>query len=163
MDNKWLVSMLGAGAMAVSASAWAQQAMSTVPNFYIGAEVGQADFGSEDDTAFKLIGGYQFHRNIAAEAGYGMLFDKEGAEVTALELVALGMFPVMDKLSVIGKLGFANVEVDTSAGSDDRTELTYGVGVQYDFTRNLGARAQWQRYDTDNEVDLLSVGIVYRF
>ena len=37
------------------------------------------------------------------------------------------------------------------------------LGVQYDFTRNLGARAQWQRYDTDNEVDLLSVGIVYRF
>jgi OmpA-OmpF porin, OOP family len=80
-----------------------------------------------------------------------------------MEIVAVGMFPVMDKLSVIGKLGFANVEVDTPVGSDDKTELTYGVGVQYDFTRNLGARAQWQRYDTDNEVDLLSVGIVYRF
>jgi len=163
MDKKWLVSMLGAGAMAVSAGAWAQQSMSTVPNFYLGAEVGQADFGSEDDTSFKIIGGYQFHRNIAAEAGYGMLFDKGGNEVTALEVVAVGMFPVMDKLSVIGKLGFANVEVDTSAGSDDKTELTYGLGVQYDFTRNLGARAQWQRYDTDNEVDVLSVGIVYRF
>jgi OOP family OmpA-OmpF porin len=161
MTKKWLVAMLGTAAMTLSAGGLAQQ--TTVPGFYIGAEVGQADFGSEEDTAFKIIGGYQFHRNIAAEAGYGLLFDKGGAEVTALEVVAVGIFPVMDRLSVIGKLGFANVDVETSAGSDDKTELTYGLGAQYDFTRNLGARAQWQRYDTDQEVDLLSIGIIYRF
>jgi len=162
MTKKWLVAMLGSAALTLSAGALAQQA--TVPGFYIGADVGQADFGSEEDTAFKLIGGYQFHRNIAAEFGYGMLFDKGGAEVTSLELVAVGIFPVMDKLSVIGKLGFAKLEVEAGAFSDDSTDLTYGVGVQYDFTRNLGVRAQWQRYDTDpTEVDLLSVGIVYRF
>jgi OmpA-OmpF porin, OOP family len=158
MTKKWLVAMLGSAAMLVSAGALAQQA--TVPGFYIGAEVGQGDVGSVEDTAFKLIGGYQFHRNIAAEIGYGMLVDKGGLEVTSLEAVAVGIFPVMDRLSVIGKLGFANV--DFKPGGDS-TDLTYGVGVQYDFTRNLGARAQWQRYDSDAEVDLLSVGIVYRF
>jgi OOP family OmpA-OmpF porin len=161
MTKKWLVAMLGSAALTVSAGAIAQQTFA--PGFYIGAEVGQADFGSDEDTAFKLIGGYQFHRNIAAEIGYGMLADKGGTEVTSLEVVAVGMFPVMDRLSVIGKLGFANVEFESGPISEDSTELTYGVGVQYDFTRNLGARAQWQRYDTDNEVDLLSVGIVYRF
>ena len=158
MTKKWLVAMLGSAALTVSAGAIAQQTFA--PGFYIGAEVGQADFGSADDTAFKLIGGYQFHRNVAAEAGYGMLFDKGGTEVTALELVAVGMFPVMDKLSVIGKLGFAQVDIE--GGSDD-IELTYGVGLQYDFLRNLGARVQWQRYDSDPEADLLSVGIVFRF
>ncbi len=161
MTKKWLTAMLGTAAITLSAAVHAQQ--TAVPGFYIGAEVGQADFGSEEDTAFKIIGGYQFHRNIAVEAGYGLLFDKGGAEVTALEIVAVGLFPVMDRLSVIGKLGFANVDVETSVGSADKTELTYGLGVQYDFTRNLGARAQWQRYDTDQEVDLLSIGIVYRF
>ena len=161
MTKKWLVALLGSAALTLSAGALAQQA--AVPGFYIGAEVGQADFGSEEDTAFKLIGGYQFHRNIAAEIGYGMLFDKGGAEVTSLEVVAVGIFPVMDRLSVIGKLGFANTDVETRFGSDDSTDLTYGVGLQYDFTRNLGARAQWQRYDSDAEVDLLSIGIVYRF
>jgi outer membrane immunogenic protein len=158
MTKKWLVAMLGSAALTLSAGALAQQ--TTVPGFYIGAEVGQADFGSADDTAFKFIGGYQFHRNIAAEAGYGLLFDKGGTEVTALELVAVGLFPVMDKLSVIGKLGFAQVDIEN--GSDD-IELTYGIGLQYDFLRNLGARVQWQRYDSDPEADLLSVGIVYRF
>jgi OmpA-OmpF porin, OOP family len=161
MTKKLLVAMLGTAAMTLSTGALAQ--LATVPNFYLGAEVGQADFGSDDDTAFKLIGGYQFHRNVAVEAGYGLLFDKGGSEVTALEVVAVGMFPVMNQLSIIGKLGFANVDVETPVGSDDKTELTYGVGVQYDFTRNLGVRGQWQRYDTDNEVDLLSIGIVYRF
>lgn len=158
MTKKWLVAMLGSAALSASAGALAQQA--TVPAFYIGAEVGQADVGSIEDTAFKLIGGYQFHRNIAAEIGYGMLVDKGGLEVTALEVVAVGIFPVMDRLSVIGKLGFANV--DFTPGGDS-TDLTFGLGVQYDITHNLGARAQWQRYDSDAEVDLLSVGIVYRF
>lgn len=159
MIRKWLVAMLGSAALTASAGALAQ--LATVPGFYIGAEVGQADVGSTEDTAFKLIGGYQFHRNIAAEIGYGMLVDKGGAEVNALELVAVGIFPVMNQLSVIGKLGFANVDFEPGG---DSTDLTYGVGAQYDITRNLGARAQWQRYDSDpTEVDLLSIGIVYRF
>jgi len=158
MTKKWLVAMLGSAALTLSAGALAQQA--TVPGFYIGADVGQADFGSEEDTAFKLIGGYQFHRNIAAEIGYGMLFDKGGVEVTSLEAVAVGIFPVMEQLSVIGKLGFANIDAEPGG---DSTDLTFGVGLQYDFTRNLGDRAQWQRYNSDAEVDLLSIGIVYRF
>jgi OOP family OmpA-OmpF porin len=164
MSKKWLISTLGAAAMIVSTGALAQaMSMATVPNFYAGAEVGQADFGTDDDTAFKILGGYQFHTNIAAEIGYGMLFDKNSAEVTSLEAVAVGIFPLANQFSIIGKLGFANVDVETPVGSDDKTELTYGVGVQYDFNRNLGLRAQWQRYDTDEEVDLISIGAVWRF
>jgi OOP family OmpA-OmpF porin len=160
MTKKWLVAMLGTAAMTLSAGVLAQQ---TVPGFYAGLDVGQADFGSEDDTAFKLFGGYQFHRNVAAEIAYARLLDKGGVEVNALELVAVGIFPVANQVSILAKLGFANVDVKTPAASDDKTELTYGVGVQYDFNRNLGARAQWQRYDTDQEVDLFSIGIVYKF
>jgi hypothetical protein len=159
VTKKWLVSMLGAGAMAVSTGAMAQ---ATVPNFYIGAEVGQAD-NSADDTGFKFLGGYQFHKNIAAEAAYGMLIDKDNVEVTTMELVAVGIFPLTPNLSLLGKLGFANVDVETPSGSDDGIELTYGLGVQWDFTRNLGVRLGWQRYDADSEVDYLNVGVVWRF
>lgn len=161
MTKKWLVSMLGAAAMVVSAGAFAQ--MSTVPSFYVGVEAGQSDAGNEDDTGFKIFGGYQFHRNIAAELGYGLLFDKSGVEVTAIELVAVGMWPINNQFSIIGKLGFANVDVETSLGGDDKTELTYGIGVQWDFSRNLGLRALWQRYDTDEEVDWIAVGVQWRF
>ncbi len=160
MIRKWFVAMFGAATMAVSAAALAQQPATA---WYIGADVGQADFGSEDDTSFKFFGGYQINRNFAVEAGYGLLFDKSGSEVTALEVVAVGLFPVANQLSLYGKLGFANVDVKTPAGSDDGTELTYGFGVLYDLTPKLGIRGQWQRYDTDQEVDVFSVGVIFRF
>jgi len=162
MTKKWVVSMLGAAAMAVSAGALAQ---ATVPHFYIGAEVGQAD-NSVDDTGFKLLGGYQFHKNIAAEVAYGMLIDKDNVEVTTLEAVAVGIFPVTPNISLLGKLGFAQVDVEVGGpggGSSDDIELTYGFGVQWDFTRNLGFRAGWQRYDADSEVDYINVGVIWKF
>ena len=159
MNKKWMVSMLGAAAMAVSAGAYAQQPAAT--GFYIGAEVGNTDVGgADDDIGFKILGGYQFHRNIAAELGYGLLYDKSGVEVKALEAVALGIFPIANQFSVIGKLGFANVDFNPGG---DKTELTWGVGVQYDFNRNLGLRALWQRYETDDAIDYLAVGVTWKF
>lgn len=160
MTKKWFVSILGAAALLVSAGAIAQPA---VPGFYVGGEVGQSDVGSEDDIGFKILGGYQFHRNIAAEIGYGMMFDKSDVEVTALEFVAVGLFPIANQFSLLGKLGLANVEVDSRGLSDDKTELTWGIGVQFDVSRNLGVRALWQRYETDDELDWLAIGAVWRF
>ena len=159
MNKKWCVSMLGAAAMAVSAGAIAQQPATT--GFYIGAEVGNTDVGgADDDIGFKILGGYQFHRNIAAELGYGLMYDKSGVEVKALEAVAVGMFPIANQFSIIGKLGLANIDVNPG---DDKTELTWGVGVQYDFSRNLGVRALWQRYETDEAIDFLAVGVTWKF
>ena len=159
MNKKWFVSMLGAAAMAVSAGAIAQQPATT--GFYIGAEVGNTDVGgADDDIGFKILGGYQFHRNIAAELGYGLMYDKSGVEVKALEAVAVGMFPIANQFSIIGKLGLANIDVNPG---DDKTELTWGLGVQYDFSRNLGVRALWQRYETDDAVDFLAVGVTWKF
>jgi len=160
MTKKWFVSILGAAAMLISAGAMAQPA---VPGFYVGGEIGQSDVGNEDDIGFKILGGYQFHRNIAAEVGYGMMFDKSDVEVTALEFVAVGLFPIANQFSILGKLGLANVEVDTPGGSNDKTEFTWGVGVQFDVSRNLGVRALWQRYETDEEVDWIAIGAVWRF
>ena len=69
MNKKWLVSMAGAAALAFSAGAMAQ--------FYVGAEVGQTDIdGASDDIGLKFLGGYQFHPNVAAEVGFGMMYDK---------------------------------------------------------------------------------------
>jgi OmpA-OmpF porin, OOP family len=166
MSRKWLVSVLGAAAVAMSVGAQAQQTAGAplVPNIYAGVEIGQSDVGSEDDIGFKIFGGYQFTRNLAAEIGYGMLFDKSDVEVTLLELVGVGLFPIANQFSLIGKLGFANVEVDSPGGSRDKTELTYGIGVQFDMGRNLALRALWQRYDTDpDEVDWIAIGAAWRF
>jgi OOP family OmpA-OmpF porin len=153
MTKKWLVALLSAAAMAFSAGAMAQG--------YVGLDVGQTDVGPTDDTGFKIFGGYQFHRNVAAELGYGLLFDKGGLELTSLEAVAVGMFPLANQFSIIGKLGLAML--DASPGGDE-TELTYGIGAQYDVTRNLGVRLQWQRYSTDpDDIDFISLGVLWKF
>src|SRR5687767_9302417 len=96
MIKKWFVAVSGAAALALSTGALAQMAP-TVPNFYVGLEVGQTDVESEDDTGFKILGGYQFHRNIAAEVGYGLLFDKGDGEITSLEVTAVGLFPLANQ------------------------------------------------------------------
>jgi OmpA-OmpF porin, OOP family len=155
--KKWLVAILGSAAMTVSAGAFAQQ---TVGGLYAGVDVGNADFGSDDDTAFKLFAGYQFHPNVAAEVAYSMLYDKGGSEANALEIVAVPMFPINPQFSVFGKFGFAHIDNDPG---DRDTEITYGIGVQFNATPKIGVRAGWQRYETDQEIDLLSVGVVVRF
>jgi OOP family OmpA-OmpF porin len=163
MTKRWFVSLLGAAAMAVSGAAFAQAP--AVPAFYIGAEIGQGDAGEEDGLGWKFLGGYQFHRNFAAEVGYGWLVDEDDVEVTALEFVGVGMFPLGNNFSVVGKLGFASWEFDAPGGTnEDGTDLTWGVGVQWDFSRNLGLRAMWQRYETDpEETDFLNIGVLWKF
>ena len=170
MIKKWLVAALGTAAMVVSAGALAQK--QATPGFYVGGEVGSFEADDESDTAFKILGGYQINRNFAVEGAYGFLFDKEvqgvNVEVTAFELVGVASFPIADKFSVFGKLGFAMWEVEASAfglsGSEDGTDLTFGVGLQYDLTPKLAIRGQWQRYDIDDDdADLFSVGLIYRF
>ena len=168
MNKKWIAAMLAAGAMTLSAGAMAQQMDS---GWYVGGAFGQADLGPDEDTAWKISGGYQLNRTFSAEIGYTNLgeIDVPGgsAEATAWELIALGKFPVANQFSVYGLVGFANVEGEATVGgitvSDDSTELTYGIGAQFDVSRNLGIRAQWQRYDTDDEIDVMSLGVVWKF
>jgi outer membrane immunogenic protein len=160
MTKRSIVALFGAAAIALPASAWSEE---PARGWYIGAELGQASFADEDDTAFKLLGGYRINRHFAAEGGYAWLFDKDGAEVTAFELVALGSFPVANQFFVLGKLGLANVYAEGPTIDEEKVELTYGLGVQYDMTRQIGIRGQWQRYDSSEEVDLFSIGVVWRF
>ena len=163
MNKKWLVAMLGAAAMTMSAGAIAQQQMS---GWYIGGDIGQSDVGPEDDTSFRFFGGYQINRNFSAEVGYGMLFDKGGVEISSLEISALGKFPLTNNFSIFGKLGFASTTVEFLGFDDDDTDLTYGFGVQYDVNRNFAVRGMWQQYKQDilvDDVDVLSLGVIYRF
>jgi opacity protein-like surface antigen len=158
MNKKWFAAMLGAASMAVSAAAVAQQADS---GWYAGASIGNAEAGSEDDTAWRIAGGYRFNRTFGAEAAYVNMGDFGGGDdVTSLELVGTAGFPLGNQFSIYGLAGIAMLE----AGDEDETELTFGVGGQFDFSRNMGLRVQWQRYDTDpDEIDVLSVGVVFKF
>jgi hypothetical protein len=35
--------------------------------------------------------------------------------------------------------------------------------VRYDIVRNFAVRAEWQRYNGDSDVDVFSIGALYKF
>lgn len=129
--------------------------------WYVNGSIGQADAVGEKDTAWRIAGGYRVNRTFGVELGYANLsdFGFGGDDVTSLEVVGTAGFPIANQLSVYGLAGIARLEAD----DENETELTFGVGLQYDFSRNMGVRAQWQRYNTDEEIDVLSVGVVVKF
>jgi OOP family OmpA-OmpF porin len=151
----------------------------------------------DKDSSWKIFGGYQINRNFAIELGYSDLGAVTAStppfvlfplvvpaanlkiETTVWEVVAVGSLPVADRFSIFGKAGFYRADTDTrvdfgalgsTSESDSNTDLTFGIGVRYDFTRNFGVRAEWQLYsgveagfDEDGDVDVMSVGLLWRF
>ena len=195
LKKTMIAALMAAGGLAASQASIAQG----MPDrgWYAGGSLGQSDTDCEPaaglscdnkDTAWKAFGGYQLNRNFAVEFGYTNLGEVSASgggvnisvESTAWELVGVGSFPLANQFSVYGKLGFFRAEAEVSSniaggsGSKTTTDLTYGLGVRYDFSRNLGLRAEWQRYAKieapettvsggDSDFDVLSVGIVWRF
>jgi OOP family OmpA-OmpF porin len=147
----------------------------------------------DDDTGYKAFVGWQFHKNFAAELGYVDLGDFDidtnitaptaatfngDAEVDGFSLSLVGNYPVTEKFSVIGRIGayFWDVDADGSAtigattvnlgGSDDGTDINFGLGAQYDFNKTIGVRAEYEVYTDvgdEDDIDFLSAGIVVRF
>jgi OOP family OmpA-OmpF porin len=160
----------------------------------VGGSVGQSKikvdcsgFSCDDtDTAFRVFGGYNFNKHFGVELGYADLGKvtlsggglTASVEAKAWDLMAVGTLPIGDKFGVYGKLGMYRAESDLSSNtpligsaSDTNTDITYAIGAQYNFTKNLGIRAEWQQYKKvgsdntggDGDVDVMSIGVVYYF
>jgi OOP family OmpA-OmpF porin len=148
----------------------------------------------DHDTAWKLFGGYQFNRNFGAELGYadmgkakangivsGVAVDVNSA-VTAWDLVGVGTWPFGQGFGLYGKVGLYRAETKTSgsgalagfttaaSSKHANSNLTFGLGGRYDFTKVIGARAEWQRYrnvgggsTAKDDIDVFSVGLLFNF
>lgn len=126
-------------------------------------------------TAARLLGGYQFSRNFAIEAGYHSLGKATvpGANVKfdAIEASTLFLMPFGD-FSVFGRLGLMRGTAKAAGGQERNNDLTYGAGVQFEVSREFAVRGEWQRYPgfggpttfaADTDVDAWSLGVVFRF
>jgi len=55
--------------------------------------------------------------------------------------------------------------------SESGTDLTYAIGVKFNFTKNIAGTLQWQQYndvgsdDTTGKADVrvLGIGVIFRF
>jgi len=170
--NAWKPLALAVGiALALPAAAQSVREDDT-PHVYGGGSVGRND---NSEISWSLFGGYQANRWLGAEFGYRDLGRLTIGGVTvdsnAWELVGVGRVPLFDRLSAYGKLGGYMGRSHGGGFNENNTDLTYGLGVEYGFTRNSALRGEWQRY-TDlggggfgakNDLDVASLGVIYRF
>jgi OOP family OmpA-OmpF porin len=169
---------------------------------YMGASIGQAYYKhtcegapagitcNNNDTAWRVFGGYQFKPsfaielglhtlgNIAAE-GQGPATVTQTAEVRAVDVVYVGSWAMSNRLALITKLGFyfGKLQVDANPSGITRgwesrstNDITYGLGVGYQLTDHADFRFEWQHFGhfgTGNapelDIHLFSLGAVYRF
>src|SRR3954465_1225705 len=145
-----------------------------------------------EDIGYRIFGGRKFNKNFALEAGYFNL-GKFGFNATTpgggtlngtakfqgLNFDAVGILPLTEKFSGLGRVGLTyNETKDTFSGTiavpnanPSKTEgsYKYGLGVQYDLTRALALRGEWERYRVNDavgnkgDIDMALVGLVYTF
>jgi OOP family OmpA-OmpF porin len=102
-------------------------------------------------------------------------------QVRGVNLDLVGILPFTEKFSALGRVGVQYAEskdrfsgtgavVVTNPNPKEKdTNYKFGLGLQYDFTDSLGVRAEAERYRINDavgnkgDVDLYSVGLVYRF
>ncbi|MDO9506285.1 OmpA family protein [Hydrogenophaga sp.] len=101
--------------------------------------------------------------------------------VRGLNLDLVGSLPLTGKLSALGRVGVnyarANdrfsgtgaVNVSNPTASKSQANAKYGVGLNYAFSDAMAMRLELERYRVNDaignkgDIDMLSVGLVYRF
>lgn len=151
--------------------------------FYAGASIGQATIDGcdgftncdDEDTAWKIFGGWELNPTIAFEAAWVDFGEVSGsigssavsAKTDGWTLAAKGSLPLNEQFGVFGKLGMIRWDVEgggaASGIDDDGTDPMYGIGAQYMLTDRLGIIGEWEWYDIDADVDLLSVDALIKF
>jgi OOP family OmpA-OmpF porin len=168
------------------------------PSFYVGGNLGKSDFKinceaglscSNPSVNFKLLAGYQFSPNFAVEGAYANFGTvkasddsfREKARLHSFTLAGLGIIPLSSEAQLFGKLGvhFSRGKLDveypyegiSASDSGHKTGLLLGAGVQYDFTRNLAGRFEYERLNFGSDtlladkhnLNVFSLGLLYKF
>ena len=177
--------------VAVSAPALAQDSrwyagfglgMSTAKDACDG--VGPGISCDDEDTAFKILGGYRINPNFAVEVGYTDLGKASASEIgvgtasiesSGFEVLAVGIAPISPQWSLYGKVGLFSWDLDVKGTggslSESGNELTYGFGASYDFSRTTALRLEYQSY-TDvgdanttgtSDINVLGAALIFKF
>lgn len=172
MTRKTAAALFILATAAFAAPAAAQYSLGEDPGFYAGGTIG---INGDDETAWRLLAGYQANRNFALELGYHELGKHNIAgfplDSSAVEVLGVGRLPLNQQAAVYGKIG-AYRSNSKGGGADERqVDVTFGVGLEYALSYNFAARGEWQRYRAmgggaigqTSDLDVYSIGAVYRF
>lgn len=174
MKNKILVMAL---LSSIAAPAFADT------NMYGSLSLGSAsdqDLSGLSQTAngmsYSLLLGYKVNKNFAAEVGYTSLLSSASVANTTstettngFEVAGIASYPINDNFSVYGRLGYVSLNASYSPGSSATNNgFVYGPGVQYDFSKDVGARVGYNIYNTqsssgDSIINNAYASVLYAF
>jgi len=179
---------LAAALLALATSASAQLTNKAYIGGAFGASNVAVDCGfpyscDNDDTGYKIYGGYKVHPQIAIEGGYidfgksnisAGSFGLGSIAVDAFLVNAAGRLPFTRELTGVGRLGLAFVDTKVSGSTyygnrtDSATNVYCGLGLEYSFNKNLRGTASadfttGEVSGNEGSVRLLSLGVRYDF
>jgi OmpA-OmpF porin, OOP family len=142
----------------------------------------------KSDTAFKLLGGYKFMPNLAAELGYfsfGKAKASDGAIDVEIKNTGFGggvafHQDVAPNWPFVARLGLAQMKTKISAAagggsgsdSDNNIALYGGLGIGYKIAKSVSIDASWDfsksKYnkngvDESGSLNAISVGLTFGF
>lgn len=161
---------------------------------FIGAAVGQSNSDTtcpaatscdDSDTAWKIFGGLEVNEYISMEVGYADMgkvtytgTTTGTREVDGMTLRVLGTYALNPSFTLFatGGMNILQADMKTVPGASDDTDVAWsaGLGMQYNFTKSVGLRVEWERYfevgnsnfnggTGEADVDLISAGVVFKF
>lgn len=138
-------------------------------NKHLAVEYGYTVLNKDVDSETTFFGATSDGSGSFAAGGVGIDIHEPRAAFTA----AVGILPIGEKLSLFGKVGVQiwEVELTTFDSSGIREEdesgvdPMIGIGLNYRIAGRWGVRAEFERFMNviDDDIDLVSIGLTYRF
>ena len=151
---------------------------------YVGASLGQSDASSagvgDDETSWKILGGYTFMKFVGVEGSYRNMGGTDqtfgttqiGLKVSSLDVFGVGILPIGRTVELFAKAGYSMIDVEASvsdplfgsvSGSEGENELAYGAGINFKVGSKFAVRAEYEGFNTTENIDMISMGAVFRF
>jgi OOP family OmpA-OmpF porin len=159
MSKRITKSMLAVAVLAASLGA------AHAEGLYIGGGLGTPDYkssingvtGSGSGVGGNLYGGYELSPNFAIEGGLfdlGHIDDATGnVNLRGVYVDALGRYEFAPKWSLLGSVGLAHGRFSTTGGNDSSPALKLGAASQYDLTKQVALRAEYDHYRFSDAFD----------
>ena len=187
--------------IALSGGMMSAQAQENEQGFYVGGGIGQFNVKiddvddtdnairtlDDDDTSWKLFGGYRFNPYISVELAYidfggasdtttvGGSSGDYSVDVSGIAPYVIGTMP-LGPVDLFAKVGYYFYDVELDVDLDDLggnvfdtdnsgEDLLYGFGVGMTFFERLNARLEYEKIDSDDldDADALWLSGAWRF
>ncbi len=165
--GKFMIKQITAAAL-LAATSFAASAAE--PRFYVGADIDTTKSHFIEDldreTGYGAFAGFKINDKFDVEVGYRQVgkfnvFQKNDLKVNQLAVSVLGYAPVAEKTAVFGRLGYNRLEFKGNAGSENKNRALVGIGLSYEFIKQITGRVEIQR--TGFSSTTVNAGVAYNF